>query len=182
MRQFIIYSFMGCAFGIKWKTLHLALVPEDFFLNIIILYFVFKSVIHFVLLFVYCVEGGHRPFIIIFFWPVNVSISPPAFSEGILFLHYIVWSFCQRLLRPLCVDLFFTLYSDGCQNIGCQCTAMPNGNMESELEEAEKVALVTRQRGEHSRLVPQGLCAPLEGAVRVVRCLIVFEEQGVISS
>ena len=41
--------------------------------------------------------------------------------------------------------------SSCCQNIGCLCT---------ELEETEKVVLMARQRGEYSRLVPQGL-APL---------------------
>ena len=36
----------------------------------------------------------------------------------------------------------------------------------------EKVCLIFRQRGEHSRLVPQGLWPPLEG---VVRSLTVFK-------
>jgi len=43
----------------------------------------------------------------------------------------------------------------------------------------QKSSLDARQRGEHSRLVPQGLCSTLEG---VVRSLTVFEEQGVVSS
>ena len=30
-------------------------------------------------------------------------------------------------------------------------------------EETEKVALISKQRGKHSRLVPQGLCPPLRG-------------------
>ena len=47
-----------------------------------------------------------------------------------------------------------------CQNIGCLCTLMPIINAETELEETEKVVLMARQRGEYSRLVPQGL-APL---------------------
>ena len=46
---------------------------------------------------------------------------------------------------------------------------MPNRNVESELEETEKVALIARQRGGHSRLVPQGLCPTLEGEVRSLR-------------
>ena len=51
---------------------------------------------------------------------------------------------------------------------------MPNRNVKTELEETEKVALIARQRGEHSRLVPQGLCPLLEG---IVRSLTVFEER-----
>ena len=60
----------------------------------------------------------------------------------------------------------------------CLCTPMPKRNTETELEETENVALIARQRGD-TQLVPQGLCRLLEG---VVRSLIVFEEQGVISS
>ena len=45
------------------------------------------------------------------------------------------------------------------------------------MEETEKVVLIARQRGEHSRLVPQGLCPPLEGVVRGRR---VLEELGII--
>ena len=58
---------------------------------------------------------------------------------------------------------------------------MLNRNAETELEETEEVALISRQRGEHSRLVPQGLAPPppLEG---VVRSLLEFEKQGVSSS
>ena len=43
---------------------------------------------------------------------------------------------------------------------------MPSRNLETELEETEKVALVARQREEHSRLVPPGLCPwpPLKGS------------------
>ena len=57
---------------------------------------------------------------------------------------------------------------------------MPNRNVETELEETEKVALILRKRGEHSRLVLKD-CAPhpLEGVVRI---RTVFVEQGVISS
>lgn len=43
------------------------------------------------------------------------------------------------------------------------CTQMPNRNAETELEAAEKVALIARHRGKHSRLVPQGLCPCLGG-------------------
>lgn len=35
-----------------------------------------------------------------------------------------------------------------------------NRDMETELEETERVALMDRQKGEHSRLVPQVLCPP----------------------
>ena len=57
---------------------------------------------------------------------------------------------------------------------------MLNRNAETELEETEKVALIARQRGKHRRLVPQRLYPhpPLEG---VVRSLILFEEQGMVS-
>ena len=48
-----------------------------------------------------------------------------------------------------------------CQNISCLCTPMPNRNAETELQETEKVALIARQRREHSRLAPQGLCPHL---------------------
>ena len=55
---------------------------------------------------------------------------------------------------------------------------MPNRNVETGLEETEKVALTAEQRGEHSRLVPQGLfplpCPSLEGVGRGVR---VFEDR-----
>ena len=52
---------------------------------------------------------------------------------------------------------------------------MPNRNAETELEETQKVAWIAKQRGEHSRLVPQGLC-PLPKAV--VRNLRVLERPG----
>ena len=53
-----------------------------------------------------------------------------------------------------------------CPNIDCLCIVMPNRNAETELKESENVALIARQREEHSRLVPQGLCPPpsLEGS------------------
>ena len=53
---------------------------------------------------------------------------------------------------------------------------MPNRNLVIELEETENVALIARQRGEQSRLVPQGLCPP-GGAVRAHS----VKEQGVVT-
>ena len=48
---------------------------------------------------------------------------------------------------------------------------MPNRNAETKLEDTEKVTLVFRQRGETSRLVPQGR-SPLVGRWdRVMRSL-----------
>ena len=54
---------------------------------------------------------------------------------------------------------------------------MLNRNSDTVLEETEKIALIARQRGEHSRMVPQRLCLCSEG---VVRSLTVFEDPGVI--
>ena len=68
-----------------------------------------------------------------------------------------------------------------CRNIGCLYTPMPNRNTEAELEETEKEALISRQRGEPSRLMHQGPCPPhpLGGGSEES---IVFKEQGMISS
>ena len=75
-----------------------------------------------------------------------------------LYVWYVIWWYC-------------------CGNLDCLCTLMPNRKVETKLEET-KSSFNWRQRGEHSRLVPQGLCPNLEGVVRSLR---VFEEQGVIS-
>lgn len=51
-------------------------------------------------------------------------------------------------------------WNDYFRNLGCLCTSVPDRNSETELGETEKVVLIARQRGEHSRLVPQGPCPP----------------------
>ena len=57
---------------------------------------------------------------------------------------------------------------------------MPNRNVETELEETEKVSLIARQRGEPSRLLPPGLCPPPSLEVGSEESYSV-KEQGIIS-